>query len=172
MCRGRNWALTGRGCRGAPHQPGLLGRRGRTRSCRSGCSTQPGPAGHKAHKSPGDTPAANPASLSAAPREPHRAGVNAILQTPPAHLLSLILGCSCGHCCLQPRQALGCSSRRRRRRRLFSPVTVLALLQLSECPATLKASSTVAFYPLESNYPPSLHPGTLLRCKTTQLFHA
>lgn len=43
-------------------------------------------------------------------------------------------------------------------------MTALALLQLSECPATLLASSIVALYPLESSYLPSLHPGMLLSC--------
>lgn len=40
----RNDQLTGKVCREAPHQPELLGRLGRTRSCRSACSTQPGPS--------------------------------------------------------------------------------------------------------------------------------
>lgn len=44
----RKHRLTGMGCREVPHQPGLPCRRGRTRSCRSECSTQPGPAEHKA----------------------------------------------------------------------------------------------------------------------------
>lgn len=52
----------------------------------------------------------------------------------------------------------------RRRRWLLSPVTELALLQLSECPATLQASSTAALYPLESTSLPSLHPRALLSC--------
>lgn len=40
------------GCREAPHQPGLHGRRGRTRSCRSVCSTQPGPGRTQSPQSP------------------------------------------------------------------------------------------------------------------------
>lgn len=139
----RKHRLTGMGCREVPHQPGLPGRRGRTRSCRSECSTQPGPAEHKA-----------PLYLcNLSPRE----------STPPCkhHQLSLLSLCS--HRTSLPSAPPKLHSTGRKQ--LFpQPGAVLALLQLSESPAALQAASTVPLRPLKSIHPPALHPVMLLSC--------
>lgn len=160
MAEERNYQLTGKVCREVPHQPELLGRRGRTRSCQSVCSTQPGPG------------------RTQSPRWHHCCKPLFFVTSPQSAMQARELTSSCKHLQLiysawprvrilrasLPSASPSLQFAGRRRRWLFSPVTVLALLQLSECPATPPASSAVALYPPESSNPPSLHPGTVLSC--------